>query len=110
MRVVPSPFPWCSGRTASEWIAMVLPWSWWPSGSESVGDCTIDDDLLCQSAGMPMVASVTKGDDVRVAMMWATRVGRGFGWLRCARGRENIPRDNSGHFVNRYIICLKVSY
>lgn len=47
-------------------MAMVDPWSWWPTGSSSPGLGRVDF-LVLQSLGTPIVAFVITGDVVLVA-------------------------------------------
>lgn len=98
---LPSPLPWCSGKTAREWMAIVDPWSWWPRGSVSLGSGIVDFFLSLQSSGIPMHASVTTGEGVRVAITCAKRVAAGRSSSEVPRGRDMTPNVSSGHFVRR---------
>lgn len=106
IKVEPTCLPCCSGNTAREWTATVLPYSSCPIS------CPFSNDSrsVFQFDGSCMDLSVTRGADVRVAMTCAIKVGWGFGWPSLRTGIVKRPRLSSGHLVRRYRNWESVSH
>jgi hypothetical protein len=65
IKVLPTCLPWCSGSTAREWMAIVLPYSSCPI----ISPFSVTTRALLQLDGNFMELSVTSCVEVRVAMI-----------------------------------------